>query len=180
MIKTFSKLTEREKKIGYAVIGLLVVLMVYHGVWRPLANKFSSLNDEIFSMQMKLRKAKIFLRQKEEITEEIKKYPNLQQLDARKDEEEIASLLKFIEEQARTASVNLSDVKPQQVSGDKVSKRYVVELTGESGIKELIQFIYNLQYSAQMLKVEKVDMIPKEEGSTTLKTSLMVTRVVVK
>lgn len=175
-----NKLSAREKKIGYAVIALLMILVIYHGVWRPMSSKFASLNDEIFGMQMKLRKAKIFLRQKDEVNEEAKRYPNLQQLDARKDEEEIASLLNFIEQEARGSSVNLSDVKPQQVSGDKVSKRYVVELTAESGIKELIQFVYSLQYSPQMLKVERVEMVPKEEGAATLKTFLVVTRVVVK
>ena len=175
-----TKLTPRERVIA-SVTGMLLFLMFgYHGVWRPMTAHFSELNDEIFVMQMKLRKAHVFLKQRDAISEEAKKYPNLAQMDARKDEEEIASLLNFIENEARSAQVNLSDVKPQQVNQDRTAKRYVVELTAESGIKELITFIHRLQYSPQMLRIEKVDSAPKDEKSGTLRTSLIVNRVVVK
>ena len=74
----------------------------------------------------------------------------------------------------------LSDVKPQQAQADKISKRYVVELTAESGIKELLEFIHGLQYSTYLLKIERVDAAPKDEKSAVLRTFLQVTRVVVK
>lgn len=177
---TLNKLSVRERKIAFVAAFLLFIWLGYHGVWLPMTSRFEELNDEIFAMQMKLRKANIFLRQKDEINEEAAKYPNLKQMDARKDEEEIAALLNFIESEARATQVSLSDVKPQQVSSDKVSKRYVVELTAESGIKELIELIHRLQYSPEMLRVDRVEIAPKDEESTVLRTFLVVNRVVVK
>ena len=175
------KLTVREKKIFAWVIALLVIVIGYHGVWRPMMAKLSDLDDEIFSMQLKIRKAKIFLRQKDEVMEESKKYPNLSRMDAGSDEEEIARLLNFIEQTARKLGVSLSDVKPQAVQSDKMSKRYLVELNAESGLKELASFVYELEHSPDILKIEQVNTGPKDEKNPLLlRSALVVTRVVVK
>ena len=175
-----SKLSPREKKILYVVGVLLMVVFGYHGIWRPMREKFGSLDEEIFDTEMRLRKAKIFYRQRQDILEEAKKYPNLEQMEAGTDEEEIARVLNLIEQTARKAGVSLSDVKPQQVRSDKVSKSYVVELNAESEIKQLVEFIYELQYSPLLLKVEQLNTAPKQEKSTTLRSFLVVSRVVVK
>ena len=177
---TLSKLTAREKKILYGVVSLLVLVFGYHGIWRPLTAKFSDLDSEIFAAQMKLRKAKIFIRQKDEIFEESKKYANLAQLDAGTDEEEIARLLNLIEQTARKAGISLSDVKPEQMRSDKSLKRYVVQLNTESNLEQLIGFVYELEHSSQVLKIEKINTNPKEEKSTVLRSTITVTRVVLK
>jgi len=138
------------------------------------------MDDRIFAYEMKLRKAHVYLRQREDVMEESKKYQNLEQMDAGSDEEEIARLLEFIEQTARKSSVILSDVKPQEVKGDRMTKRYVVELNTESRLKELLTFIYTLQRSSQLLKIGRVQITPKEEGSLELRSFLQLTRVVVK
>ena len=175
------KLTPREKTILAWVIGLLVMMIGYHGVWRPMTAKLADLDGEIFSMQLKIRKAKTFLRQKDEVLEESKKYPNLSHMEAGSDEEEIARLLNFIEQTARKLGVSLSDVKPQAVQSDKVSKRYLVELSGESGLKELASFVYEIEHSPEVLKIEQVNTGPKDEKDPLLlRSAIVVTRVVVK
>ncbi len=166
------KLTVREQKIFYVVIVLLVVVGSYHGAWIPARAKFSAVDEEIFALQMRIRKARTYLQQRNEIMDEAKKYQNLEQMDAGKDEEEIARLLSLIERTARKTDVALSDVKPQQVKTDKISKRFIVELNAESGLQQLVDFIYQLQHSEQMLKIERVDSSPKEEQSAILMSSL--------
>ena len=175
------KLTPREKTILAWVVALFVLVAGYHGVWRPMMAKLSDLDDEIFALQLKIRKAKTLLRQKDEVMEESKKYPNLSRMDAGSDEEEIARLLNFIEQTARKLGVSLSDVKPQAVQSDKMSKRYLVELNAESGLKELASFIYELEHSPEILKIEQVNTGPKDEkNALLLRSAIVVTRVVVK
>ncbi len=175
------KLSTREKKILAGVVILLFLVLGYHGVWRPMMAKLNDLDDEIFAAEMKIRKAKTFIRQREEIQEEAKKYPNLSRMDAGSDEEEIARLLNFIEQSARKLGVSISDVKPQAVQSDKLSKRYMVELNAESGLKELASFIYELEHSPELLKIERVDTNPKDEKTAAvLRSFLTITRVVVK
>lgn len=180
MKNPLARLTGREQKILYGVFALLLFVVGYHGVWTPVMGKFTDLDEQIFAMEMKLRKAKIFYRQRSEILEESKKFQNLEQLDAGSDEEEIARLLNLVEQTARQAGVSLSDVKPQQVRADKASKSFVVELNAESDLRQLIEFTYGLQFSPQLLKVEQVNASPKEEKSATLRSFLVVSRVVVK
>ena len=175
------KLTPREKKILGWVVALLVLMIGYHGVWNPMMAKLGNLDDETFGMELKIRKAKTLLRQKDEVAEESKKYPNLSRMDAGSDEEEIARLLNYIEQAARKLGVSLSDVKPQAVQSDKVSKRYLVELNAESGLKELASFVYELEHSAELLKIEQVNTGPKDEkNNLLLRSAIIVTRVVVK
>lgn len=174
----WEKLKPREKKILYMVAGLLVAVLGYHGVWRPLTEKISSLDDGIFTMEMRLRKAKILVRQHAEVAEEAKKYPNLEQLSAGTDEEETARLLSLIEQTARKNGCSLSDVKPQAVKTDKWIKRFEVDLNAESTLEQMIGFIYELEHSPQLLKIERVAMAPKEEKSSTLRSQLTVVRTV--
>lgn len=173
-------LSAREKKILYAVIALAAVLIGYHGIWVPMTSKFSELDDEIFSMQMRLRKAKTLLRQQDDVIAMSKRYANLEKMDAGTDEEEIARLLNYIEQTARKDGVSLSDVKPQAVKSDKVTKVYAVDLNAEGELSAIIEFVYELEHSEQLLKIEKVDMSSKEEKSAILRASLRVSRIVVK
>ncbi len=175
-----AKLKSSERVLLVIVIILLAIGLGYYGGLKPIEAKLGNLDSEIFSLQLKLRKAKIFVQQRDAVMEEAKKYPNLEGMNARKDEEENAALLSFIEEEARKARVTLSDVKPQTTTGDRLTKRYTVELSIESGMKELIEFIYHLQFSPQLLKVERVESAPKEEGSEILRSNLVMQRVVVK
>ncbi len=174
------QLNSREKKILYAVITLGALVIGYHGIFVPMTAKFEQLDDEIFAMQMRLRKAKTLIRQKNDAVEMSKKYANLEKMDAGTDEEEIARLLNFIEQTARKDNVSLSDVKPQPVKSDKVTKVYPVDLNAEGELNALIEFIYELEHSEQLLKIEKVEMSPKEEKSAILRANLTVSRVVVK
>lgn len=180
-MKSFSidKLSAREKKIGLVTIALLLSMISYHGIWRPVTTQIQKVEEEIFAYQLKIRKAKTFIRQKDEIMEAAKKIPNLDQLNARKDEEEIASLLNYIEQTARKTGVALSDVKPQQVKFDKISKFYVIELNAESALKQILEFAYDLQTSEQLLTIEQMDLAPKEEGSAVLRAFIVVSRAVI-
>ena len=181
MIKAFyERLSARERKILYVVIALLGVTIGYHGVLRPMAAKFSTLDEEIFAMQMRLRKAKTFIRQKDDIMEAVKQYPNLEKMDAGSDEEEIAQLLNFIEQTARKNGVSLSDVKPQPVKSDQQTKQYSVELNAESNLEALIRYVYDLEHSENLLRIDRVNIAPKDEKGPTLRAYLLITRLVVK
>lgn len=177
---SFDKLSAREKKILWVVIGLLCLAIGYHALFRPMQQKFGELDDQIFAMQMKLRKAKTLIHQKKDVQEASKKYSNLEKMDAGTDEEEIARLLDFIEQTARKNNASLSDVKPQPVRSDKVTKEYKVDLNAEGELAAMIQFIFELEHTEQLLKLEKVEMVPKLEGSGVLRAGLTVSRVVVK
>lgn len=178
MKQFLTKLSAREKKILYLTLTVLLIAGGYHGVWRPLQAKIVSMDDEIFSMEMQLRKAKTYLRQKDQIIEEAAKYPNLSQLEGGTDEEETARILSLVEQAARKNGMSISDVKPNPIKSDKWMKRFEVELNGESTLEQLTQFVYELEHSPQMLKVEEISSAPKEEKSPVLRSQMTVVRTV--
>lgn len=178
MKDVLAKLSSREKNILYIAVTVMLIAGGFHGILRPLNEKITVLDNEIFSMEMKLKKAKVYLLQKDLILEEAKKYPNLAQLDAGTDEEETARILSLIEQSARKYGVSLSDVKPSPIKTDKWSKRFEVELNGECSLEQLTQFVFELEHSAQMLKVEQISSTPKEEKSPVLRSQMTVVRTV--
>ncbi len=179
-MKILDKLSAREKKIAYTVVALLILVFGYRGIWRPFIEKLTSMDGEIFTMQLKLRKAKTFILQREQVMEEAKKYPNLEQMDAGSDEQEIARLLNLLEQKARRLGVSISDVKPNQLLSDKISKRFMVELNAECELGQLVDFIYELQNAPERLKIDRIEVATKEDKSAVLRSSFVVTRVVVK
>lgn len=175
-----TRMTPREKKIFYVAVFFIFVMFAWHGLIVPSAGKFEELSDETFLMELKVRKAKTLIRQKDDILEEAKKFPNLERLAAGTDEEETARLLNLIEQTARNAGMSLSDVKPETVKTDKWTKRFEVNLQTESNLEQLIGFIYELEHSEQLLKIEKVETSLKDDKTSALRSQLTVVKMVTK
>jgi hypothetical protein len=57
-------------------------------------------------------------------------------------------------------------------------KKYEVELEIEGEMEQVVNFLYQLNNSPQLLRAEKVALNPKDRDSTTVRAKLNVTKVV--
>jgi len=157
-----SKLAKRERYIAYVTAVVVVFFFFSRVMLRPIINKLNDLNQEIAIQEKRLEKSLNILVQEDMINSSYKKYvENLKQTNS--DEEEFAELLSEIEKIAKKAGVFLSDMKPLPVKKVDFYKEYVIELEAESEITFLIDFIYQLEKSPRLLKVEKFHLTPKRE-----------------
>jgi Tfp pilus assembly protein PilO len=174
----FSRLSKRELYVFY--ISTLVVAVVFFDkvVINPLIVKIEKLNSEIFIQEKRLQKSLYLLSQEEFIISEHEKYTqHVKQVTS--DGEEKSRLLAEIEKTARKASVLLKDVKLDLREGNGPYKKYIVEIETESKIAYLVDFIYLLEKSPQLLRVGNFYLTPIKDKSQILKAKMTITETLI-
>ena len=167
------KLKKREKQIFYIVVVLLSLFLVERLVFRPLADRLGQQDKEIELTKMKLTKAKLMAGQKGDI---LKEYSELEKYMKIKgsDEEVTSELLKEIEALARDSSISISEIKPISNQKRGVSKEHTIEVRTEASMPQLINFLYRLNNSTSMLRVQKFSLMLRDENSDILRVTLLI------
>ena len=175
----FSKLSKRERLIFYGALLVVFIGALDRLFYRPMANLFDELEQEIVLQENQLRKNMRYLAAREVIHKRYSAYAAYSVTNGA-DEEEVASLLNEVEGQARKAGLSLLNIKPKPATTTEASKQYPVEVEVETQMKELINFIYGLQSSKYILRVQKLRMVPKGKSKAEVKGSLLINRTVIR
>ena len=175
IVAFFERLSKREKIILMAAAAVLSILGAYHLVLRPIFGTFSSLSRQVVDLKTDIKKSVRLLSQKDQIMKEVQEYKDYS-LSSKSPEEETVALLKFIEEMANKASINLLYVKPGGIKADEAGKRYFATLESEGPMPQLLTFFYDLETSNQLLRVEKYTLQPVTKGSSVVKCAATISR----
>jgi Tfp pilus assembly protein PilO len=93
--------------------------------------------------------------------------------------EENAKMLGEIEGLASQASVVLNGTKPREPKAREYYEEYPVEIEVEGEWAGIAGFLYGLQHSPQLLKVQDLTLSPKaRETPSVVKGAILVTKVV--
>ena len=109
-----SKFSRRERTLVIATLGVTVATILYGFVIEPVIRANTRLNDLIEAKSLKLKKGYRLLGREDEIQAEYGLYANMLKPTS-SNEEEIASMLKVIEEIARGDSIYITNIRPQPV-----------------------------------------------------------------
>ena len=91
--------------------------------------------------------------------------------------EEIAALLNEVEKIARGASVEITDIKPRPTKEMLFYKKYLLEMDCQATMEKHIEFIYNLQQSKQLIRVERLKLSSQGKNNPLLKANMSITKV---
>jgi len=116
---------------------------------------------------------------KRSITQEYQKYIQYVSKSG-SDEEEVAKILGEIETLARQTAINLVDMKPQTTREIDFYKQYLIEVEAEGEMKDLVNFLHQLNISSQLLRAEKLRLSLPKKDSTVIKSSMLISKVLVK
>ncbi len=173
-----SKFSKRERYIFYASSVVIMAVFFDRIVIRPMLNKIENLNKQIIIQERKLQKSLKILQREESIVDEHKEYTqNITQ--AVSDGEEKSRLLSDIESIARKASVKLKDVKVGNTKKAYPYKKFSVELTTESKINFLMDFMYQLESSERLYRVRDFYLNPATDKSEILRAQMTVTETLI-
>jgi len=165
-IKTLGK---REKILAIAVGALLLIFIFKLLIFNPLLDKLSSARLEIEREQLGIRKFLELVQHKEEILnsqKQIERYLNLKGSD----EQKMAAILSKIESEAHRAGLSITDMSPQSIPQTKsIPSIYHVQLRAEGDIQKIFDFIYSLENSDILFKIDKLTLSSKDETSKTVK-----------
>jgi Tfp pilus assembly protein PilO len=171
-------LNKREKKLFYIVLVFLAIVFSNNFVVTPLKKEIGLVKQEKIKKEIEWKKNNQIIKQKKQIKEEFEKYMAFIKKKG-SDEEDVASFLKEIESLAQKSKVSLINIKPQPVKKMEFYKKYTIEIKGEGHIEQFVKFIYYLQKSYQILKVEKIHFNVRNSFSTRVKGSLIITKILV-
>ncbi len=171
-----SKFTKRERIIFILTISLISSLIVYVFVLEPVYKKWSQLRLEYESAGLRLVRNEKLLANKKNIEGEYEKYKEYIRKKEDK-EQEMASILKEIEATASGSGVKITSIKPKGEKQLKNYKEYSVELVSEATLNQFIKFIYDLESSKELLKVERLVLSLKSAQSDLLKGTLIVRKI---
>lgn len=171
-----SPVSIREKRLVVITLALASLSIGYIFILEPFYKKYVGLNQEIQMKQIRLAKSLRLVREKDAITREYKKYSRLL-ITSGSQEEEMAAVLGEIENTGKTAGIYLNDVKPQRVKDMDFYRELVVEIKFQATMQTLAQFIYNLENSASLLKVKRLQINIKGGGSASIEGNLQISKI---
>jgi len=174
----WNKLSKKEK-IGLSfALACLAVAGLDRLIISPIRGKFRHIEQAIKISEKQLGHDLRNVHLKEQIEEEFEKYVEYVERSG-SDEEEVAKILGEIEALARQSSVYLIDVKPQAPQKVDFYKEYSVEIEAEGEIENLMKFLHHINTSTQLLRAEKLRLSSAEDEQSMLKTSILITKVLV-
>lgn len=173
-----SRLSKREKLVLYGAVFFVSLVFVDQLILGSILSKIQFLDREIESQKTTVKRSLHILAQGDRIKKDVEKYTFFV-MPARSPEEEVAFFLKDIEELANKSSVYVIDMKSTSFFEESIFNKYIVKLNCEAQIEQIVTFFYEVENSNRMLKVEKYDMRPKTAGSSILRCTASISKVVV-
>ena len=189
-----AKLSQRER-VGLVLAGACVLLTIAYGVvFRPVRGRFDQVSRDIRTATQKLAQndRELDQRRQDAIRTAYAKYiPLLEK--ASTPEEESAEMVREIENVARLAGVNLNGTTPrepvalsvkgttsQEPGAKNIFRECRVEVDVDGSMSSLIAFLYGLQESPLLLRVQRLTLAPQSKEKTALvKGTLSITRITV-
>jgi len=177
--KFLKKLSKREIIIFYLAIAIVFMVISDRFIFGPLLSKIRLLDKEIENKERLLKKTLHIISQRQRIEKENEIY-TAYSVQASSKEEEVASLLKIIENFASETGVQIIDIKPRKITSEgDLTKKYIVDLNFESEIDKAFVFMYKIDSSNLLIRVERFSAIPKAKGSSMLRFNTSVSKTVV-
>lgn len=174
----WDKLSSKEKLGLTIAFAFLALASLDRLLISPVKARFNALNQQIRISEKQLGSDMRNLNQKKVISEEYEQYlPYIRRSGS--DEEEVAKILGEIESLARKSSVYLVDMKPRKPREINFYKEYTVEIEAEGYMESLTSFIYQLNTSSQLLRVETLRLNLTKSGANILSASMLITKVLV-
>ncbi len=170
------RLSKREKLILYGAVFFVLLTMADRLIVSPISSKLKSLDKEIMEKESSVQTNIELLARKDKIIAETKKYSRLLGGEQSK-EELVTSLLKEIEGLANKSEVYIIDIKPAGSKDSGAVREYLISLNAEAQMEQLIEFMYSIENSSQLLSVDKYQISPKARESSVAKCSMSISKI---
>ena len=163
------KLNKNEKTLVIVTSGLAFVYLFNFLIFSPLREKFGGLEENISRSELQLRRFQELERKRDYL---LAQYQDIEKYLALKGSpnEKITAILSKIEAETRKAGLTVLDMKPDASSAQLVSEGiYRIQLHCEGDVKKIFNFIYSLENSDVLFKIDRLNLSLKDETSGIMK-----------
>ncbi|KPK97211.1 MAG: hypothetical protein AMJ95_10150 [Omnitrophica WOR_2 bacterium SM23_72] len=178
LYQTFLRLPKKQKMMLYVAGGVFLLSMINLLIILPVYSKIRSLNEAIKKKKVAIIRDLNVLEKKDEILSESKKYATFLK-KALSDQEETTLLLKELENIASKGALYIVEMKPSGIREERSNlKKFVVNLTCEGHMEQIIGFMHNIENAATLLNIEKFQLSPKSKDSSIAQCTMTVSKMV--
>jgi Tfp pilus assembly protein PilO len=170
-----SKFSKREQSMVIMTVAITAATLSYVFIVEPIMEAYATIDRKIKTYTVKIQKGQSLLMREEVILAQYKKYADLIR-PALTDEEEIAAMLKVIEEIASQNQIQITNIRPQPVREGEFYKELIFELSAESDVRQLGKFIYEIQGSGNILRVKRLIMTSSVRPKQPLKVTMEISK----
>ncbi|MCM8800047.1 MAG: type 4a pilus biogenesis protein PilO [Candidatus Omnitrophica bacterium] len=172
-----NNLSPREKKIFYIALFILGSVFIDRLVISPIIYRMQTLTKEIEEKESSIRRYLQIISQKDRVKQQINKlsifFENL-----KPSEDDTTSILKELERLANKSGVYIVDIKPAGLRQEGNFKKYVINLSCEVQMEQLVEFMYNIESSHKLLTIERYQISPKSKETSIASCTMTITKLV--
>lgn len=163
------KLEKRKKILVYLIAAVALAFFIQRAVFSGFIVKLKKLNSQIKLEEEKLKMGVAVQKKKDEILQDYKDYSAYLKIGTQ-DREIAAKFLKEIEKISQASGVSVVNLNPDnQPEVSKEFKKFKAELRLDANMEQLLNFLYKIQESALLIKINKLSIESKDEQSGALR-----------
>lgn len=168
-MQAIGNLSKREKIILALTVASIAFSLFYNLILAPSLKRLAALDKEILQLENKLLRAKRLIPKKSAIENSFREITfDLTAQEGVSAEQQIARILIELENLGNLSGTRLTDIKPGQAKSSEYYNEFTIEIRFEAAIKEVAKFIYDIQQSKELLKIEKLLLNTKSSDSPLL------------
>lgn len=174
------KLTPSVKIIAIAAAGLLLAFLMERLIFSTIRAKTQNLYSQIKAAEADFKIGLELQKRKDSIQQEYAAYKSyLKTSAADPDQKIIADFISEVENIARETGISIINLKPaERVEREKSYKKCSLELRAEASLSKVYDFLYKIQTSKLLIKVERLIVASKDLQSGNFKLDTTISMVV--
>jgi len=162
------QLKGKQKILVYTVISILVCLFIGRFIFFSLGTRLKQLKQQTKLAEANLKKGLEMQKQKGMISSDYDKYQVFLITEKMEQRQIIEELLKEVERIAKDSGASILNLSPQEAA-EQGKGRYNADLRIEANAEQILNFLYKIQESKLLIKVDKISVSLKDEQASTLK-----------
>ena len=155
---------------------VILAIFGYNFIIEPQVSKLNELDKKIIAKESELEKKNRIISGKDFIARQYDNYISYIK-QAGSDEKEEAFFLQEVENIAKDFQVYIADIKPVGLKESEHYKEYTVEIKIDTDMSSFIKFIYGLQSSSNLIRINGLKLSAKNASGRILKVSLQISKI---
>jgi len=168
-------ISKRERILFIVTSTLVLLSLIYYFAVEPSCKEYIILGRQIKVKQAQIRSALSLIEERKILDSEFKKYAGQFIHSGSKDETDF--VLVKLEEIGETSGVYLSEVRPQGIKDSDFSKEILVGIKFKAAIRNLTAFIYKVETSPLLLRINALRLNCKDENRSSLEGDIEIRRI---
>lgn len=166
-----TRLSPRER--GFVVLTSTVVGLAlgYQFLLEPFVSRFNELRNTLQTQTLQLEKNRRLIAEREKTQKRLAMVVSGLKMKG-SEEEEIADFLSRVEQMAGQAALPLKGLRPRPATSLGPYRVFAVEVSAEGQMEQVTRFLEELQKSAQIVRVDRMQLAVKGGSSDLLEASL--------